>query len=181
MTGYQPNFDIDYRRGLVGEDAVGTFLEHLAGSTIEVKTDYRAWDTGNLYIETEQEIDGQWVDSGLAISKSTYYSFAGPSGDGFLTIPTSRLKQIVAATGRPVHMQRKSATSRDTRGYLIRVLDVVKDIMRGQHEHRSHDSSTASQQGKGQHEAAASGNRESSGGQRSVAFYSDTDEIHWDF
>lgn len=181
MTGYQPDFDVDYRRGLVGEDAVGTFLEHLAGSTIEVKTDYRAWDTGNLYIETEQEIDGRWVPSGLAISKSTYYSFAGPSGDGFLTIPTSRLKRIVTETGRAVHMQRKSATSRDTRGFLIRVVDVVADIMRGQHEHRSHDSSTTSQQGNGQREAAPARDSESRGGQRSVAFYSDADEIHWQF
>lgn len=181
MTGYQPDFDIDYRRGQVGEKLVGTFLEHLAGSTIEVKTDYRAWDTGNLYIETEQEINGRWVESGLSISKAEYYSFAGPTGDGFLTIPTSRLKHIVTSTGRPVHMARKSATSRDTRGYLIRVLDIVKDIMKGNHEHRSNDSSTASQPSQGDHQAPPAGHRESSRGHGSVAFYSDADEIHWDF
>lgn len=127
--GYQPDFDIDYRRGLVGEDLVGSFLESVAGSTIEVKTDYRAWDTGNLYIETFQEIRGEWVPSGLNISKADFYSFAGPTGEGFLTIPKDSLIEVVKATGRPVHMQRSSSTSRDTKGFLIRVTDVVARIL----------------------------------------------------
>lgn len=54
MSLYQPDFDVDFRRGKVGEDLVGTFLEQLAGSTIEVKTDYRADMTGNVYVETWQ-------------------------------------------------------------------------------------------------------------------------------
>ena len=127
--GYQPDFDIDYRRGLVGEDLVGSFLESVAGSTIEVKTDYRAWDTGNLYIETFQEIRGEWVPSGLNISKADFYSFAGPTGEGFLTIPKGSLIEVVKATGRPVHMQRSSSTSRDTKGFLVRVTDVVARIL----------------------------------------------------
>jgi hypothetical protein len=129
VEGYQPDFDIDYRRGLVGEDLVGSFLESVAGSTIEVKTDYRAWDTGNLYIETFQEIRGEWVPSGLNISKADFYSFAGPTGEGFLTIPKDALIDIVKATGRAVHMQRSSATSRDTKGFLVRVTDVVARIL----------------------------------------------------
>lgn len=129
IEGYQPDFDIDYRRGLVGEELVGSFLESVAGSTIEVKTDYRAWDTGNLYIETFQEIRGEWVPSGLNISKADFYSFAGPTGEGFLTIPKDSLIDLVKAAGRPVHMQRSSATSRDTKGFLIRVADVVARIL----------------------------------------------------
>jgi hypothetical protein len=127
--GYQPDFDIDYRRGLVGENLVGSFLESVAGSTVEVKTDYRAHDTGNLYIETYQEIGGDWVPSGLNISKADFYSFAGPSGEGFLTIRKNDLIELVRATGRPVHMQRSSATSRDTKGFLITVADVVARIL----------------------------------------------------
>jgi hypothetical protein len=127
--GYQPDFDIDYRRGLVGEDLVGSFLESVAGSTVEVKTDYRAHDTGNLYIETAQEIGGVWVASGLNISKADFYSFAGPTGEGFLTIRKNALVQVVIDTGRKVHMKRSSATSRDTRGFLIRVSDVVAMIL----------------------------------------------------
>lgn len=127
--GYQPDFDLDYRRGLVGEELVGSFLESVAGSTIEVKTDYRAWDTGNLYIETYQSIRGEWVPSGLNISKADFYSFAGPTGEGFLTIPKDALIDVVRATGRAVHMQRSSATSRDTKGFLVRVTDVVARIL----------------------------------------------------
>lgn len=127
--GYQPDFDIDYRRGLVGEDLVGSFLESVAGSTIEVKTDYRAHDTGNFYIETYQSINNEWVPSGLNISKADFYSFAGPTGVGFLTVRKDDLIALVKRTGRPVHMQRSSATSRDTKGFLIRVTDVVATIL----------------------------------------------------
>lgn len=157
MAGYQPDFDVDYRRGLVGENLVGTFLESVAGSTVEVKTDYRAWCTGNLYIETEQEIREQWRPSGLSISKATFYCFAGPTGEGFLTIPTPRLKSLVEETGRPVHMKRKSATSRDTKGFLIRVEDIVGDIMRGTHEYRGYGYGLAPQSDERDSEASPSG------------------------
>lgn len=157
MAGYQPDFDVDYRRGLVGENLVGTFLESVAGSTVEVKTDYRAWCTGNLYIETEQEIRGQWRPSGLSISKATFYCFAGPRGEGFLTIPTPRLKSLVEETGRPVHMKRKSATSRDTKGFLIRVEDIVGDIMRGTDEYRGYGYGLAPQSDERDSEASPPG------------------------
>lgn len=125
---YQPDFDHDFRRGKVGEDLVDSFLSVLDGSTLETKTDYRAWETGNLYIETQQEIRGEWVDSGLAISKSDFYCFAGPTGSGFVSIRTQDLVDIVLTTGRKVHMARSSPTSRDTRGFLIRVTDVVERV-----------------------------------------------------
>jgi len=157
VAGYQPDFDVDYRRGLVGENLVGTFLESVSGSTVEVKTDYRAWCTGNLYIETEQEIRGQWRASGLSISKATFYCFAGPRGEGFLTIPTSRLKSLVEETGRPVHMKRKSATSRDTKGFLIRVEDIVGDIMRGTDEYRGYGYGLAPQSDERDSEASPPG------------------------
>lgn len=130
-SGYAPDFDLDYRRGMVGESLVGTFLEAVGGSTLEVKTDYRAHETGNLYIETNQKLDnGQWVKSGISISKANFYCFAGPTGEGFLTIPTAQLKQILKDTGRFVHMDRSSVSSRDTIGFLIKVEDVINVIFR---------------------------------------------------
>lgn len=127
--GYQPDFDHDFRRGQVGEGLINTFLEAVAGSTIETKTDYRAWETGNLYIETQQEINGEWVASGLAISKADFYCFAGPTGSGFLSIRKEFLIRLVEQTGRSVHMKRASPTSRDTKGFLVRVDDVVGAIV----------------------------------------------------
>lgn len=180
MTGYQPDFDVDYRRGQIGEKLVGTFLESVAGSTIEVKTDYRAFITGNLYIETQQEIRGEWVPSGLAISKSDFYSFAGPLGDGFLTIPTPTLKQLTRDTGRPVHMKRKSETSRDTKGFLIRVEDVVGAIMRGTNEYRGHGYGVAPQSDDRDSEAAAVRDSESRRGRGSVPQRGDAREIYRD-
>jgi len=128
-ANYQPDFDIDHTRGMVGEDLVGTFLESVAGSTIEVKTDYRANETGNLYVETMQESRGEWVLSGLAISKATFYCFAGGKGQGFLTIRKDDLLDIVKTSGREVHMRRSGPKSNDTRGWLIRVEDVVARIL----------------------------------------------------
>ena len=180
MGEYQPDFDVDYRRGQVGEKLVGTFLESVAGSTIEVKTDYRAFITGNLYIETQQEIRGQWVASGLSISKADFYSFAGPTGQGFLTIPTGTLKDVVRDTGRPVHMQRKSDTSRDTKGFLIRVEDVVGAIMKGSNEHRSNGYGVAPQSDERVSETVAVRHRESRRGRGSIPQCRDAREIYRD-
>jgi hypothetical protein len=100
MAGYEPRFDIDFQRGLVGENLVGTFLQGLAGSRIEVKTDYQAWRTGNLYVETHQHLRGQWVKSGINLSQSEYYCFAGPTGCGFITIETRELIRLAIESPR---------------------------------------------------------------------------------
>ena len=93
VTGYEPRFDFDVRRGKVGEDYVGTILEEIASDSIEVKTDYGANRTGNLYVEFEQETQaGDWVPSGIATSQATYWAFA--FADGVIFIKLERLKQI---------------------------------------------------------------------------------------
>jgi hypothetical protein len=96
VTGYEPRFDFDVRRGKVGEDYVGTILEEIASDSIEVKTDYGANRTGNLYVEFEQETQqGNWVPSGIATSQATYWAFA--FGDGVIFIKLERLKEICRA------------------------------------------------------------------------------------
>ena len=93
VTGYEPRFDFDVRRGKVGEDYVGTILESIASDSIEVKTDYGANKTGNLYVEFEQENrDGTWRPSGIAASQAEYWAFAFK--DGVIFIKLSRLKEI---------------------------------------------------------------------------------------
>ena len=96
VTGYEPRFDFDVRRGKVGEDYVGTILEEIASDSIEVKTDYGANRTGNLYVEFEQETQaGNWVPSGIATSEAAYWAFAFK--DGVIFIKLERLKQICRA------------------------------------------------------------------------------------
>jgi len=134
---YQPEFDIDYRRGMVGENLVGSFLEQLPGGTIEVKTDYHAWRTGNLYIETHQQLaSGEWVKSGINLSQADFYCFAGPAATGFLTIRKPILVNLVRERSIPVRMDKKSATSRATMGYLVKVADVVALIFEGDKHER---------------------------------------------
>ena len=96
VTGYEPRFDFDVRRGKVGEDYVGTILEEIASGSIEVKTDYGANRTGNLYVEYEQETrEGRWRPSGIASSEAKYWAFAFQ--DGVIFIKLDRLKEICRA------------------------------------------------------------------------------------
>ena len=55
VTGYEPRFDIDLRRGQVGEQQTLNVIDALQQGRVEVKTDYGSNMTGNLYIEFEKE------------------------------------------------------------------------------------------------------------------------------
>lgn len=93
VTGYEPRFDFDVRRGKVGEDYVGTLLEAIASDSIEVKTDYGSHLTGNLYIEYEQtNQEGVARPSGIATTEAKWWAFAFQ--DGAIFVETSRLKGL---------------------------------------------------------------------------------------
>lgn len=96
VTGYEPRFDIDLKRGKVGEDKVLHILDSLTQSRVEVKTDYGVWKTGNLFIEFEkQNRDGDWVPSGIEATEADYWAFA--FRDGAIIVETERLRAIVNA------------------------------------------------------------------------------------
>lgn len=93
VTGYEPRFDFDVRRGKVGEDYVGTILDAIASDSIEVKTDYGSHITGNLYIEYQQTSqEGITRPSGISTTEAKWWAFAFK--DGTIFIETSRLKQL---------------------------------------------------------------------------------------
>jgi len=95
VTGYEPRFDIDLKRGKVGEEKALDILDALSESRIEVKTDYGVWKTGNFYIEYEkQDRKGDWVPSGITTTEADYWAFAFK--DGAIFVETSRLKQLTA-------------------------------------------------------------------------------------
>jgi hypothetical protein len=95
VTGYEPRFDIDLKRGKVGENKTLDIIDAINEGRIEVKTDYGVWKTGNLYIEYEkQNRQGDWVASGIASTEADYWAFAFK--DGAIFVETSRLKQLVA-------------------------------------------------------------------------------------
>jgi hypothetical protein len=128
---YQPDFDHDFRKGQVGEELINTFLAALQGTTIETKTDSRAWETGNVYIETWQYhgSEDNKKQSGINISKSDFYCFAAPQGNGFICIKTEDLKEVIkdtqaVETRQPVWNESSMASI----GRLVRVSDIVKKI-----------------------------------------------------
>lgn len=107
------NWDLDYRAGLEGESKVADLL-HL--DTVEVKTDKRWVETGNLYIETEcyYQNEDAWKPSGIRVSQATHWGFV--LEDSVLIIPLHRLKEIVWESGRPITC---NIPPNPSRGYLI--------------------------------------------------------------
>lgn len=129
MTDYQPDFDIDFRRGVVGERIIGTFLEQLAHATFEVKTDYGAWKTGNHYVETHQQrSDGSWVPSGINKTKADWWCIAGPKEHGFVAIAVDDLK-VLALQASKSEQPTRGNRSNPTKGRLVKMRDIVGRVM----------------------------------------------------
>lgn len=132
--GYQPDFDVDLERGKVGEELLETFLADLQdGAKFEVKTDYRAWDTGNLYIETKQYRKPDQSDiklSGINITKADWWVFAGPKGIGFTAIKTSELKALLREV-KPDEAEQRivSAKTNASKGLKLKLTDLIAKIM----------------------------------------------------
>lgn len=130
VQGYEPHFDIDFQRGKVGEDLVGTFLEALQGSLIEVKTDHRVLETGNVYVEIyQQNRSEEWKPSGLNVTQSDWFVFAGPSGKGFVAIHTDELKALAKDAPR-ANQPIKNEHTNASRGALVKLSDIIEAIFK---------------------------------------------------
>jgi hypothetical protein len=107
------NWDLDYRDGLLGESKIADLL-HL--DTVEVKTDRRWLQTGNIYIETEcfYQTDNEWKPSGIRVSQASHWGFV--LEDTILIVPMYRLKEIIWEHGKPITC---NIPPNPTRGYLI--------------------------------------------------------------
>ena len=107
------NWDLDLRAGEAGESKIADLLSL---DTVEVKTDRRWKDTGNLYIETEcyYKNSQAWEPSGLQVSKATHWAFV--LEDSVLIVPLFRLKEAVYERGREVTC---NIPPNPSRGYLI--------------------------------------------------------------
>jgi len=120
VTGYEPRFDFDVRRGQVGEEYVGTLLEAIASGSIEVKTDYGSHITGNLYVEYQQTSqDGTVRPSGISTTQAEWWAFAFK--DGAIFVETSRLKHLCRSYYQQGRIGERpgSAESNGTKGILL--------------------------------------------------------------
>jgi hypothetical protein len=123
------DFDLDYSNGLKGENIVDDVVKALCtGSTIEVKTDLRWKETGNIYIETEcfYQTSQSWEPSGLSVTKATHWAFV--LEDLILIIPTDDLRLVVEVEGSPIST---SIEPNPSKGFLIRIDHIVRKYRYG--------------------------------------------------
>jgi hypothetical protein len=116
------NWDLDLRAGEMGESRVADLLSL---DTVEVKTDRRWYETGNIYIETEcfYQASQSWEPSGIRVSKATHWAFV--LEDSVLIVPLHRLKEAVWEIGKPITCD---IPPNPSRGYLVTPAQILGHI-----------------------------------------------------
>jgi hypothetical protein len=133
MTTYSPHFDIDFSRGLIGEDLVKSLPEAIKDGTIEVKTDYRAQETGNFYIETWQyskQDESNKKQSGINITTATFWAFVIPQTSSMFLIRTDELKSLMRENDyRETRQPQINAHTNASIGRLVPVIDIASKML----------------------------------------------------
>lgn len=125
---YQPDFDMDLKTGEQGEALVRAGLT----GTVEVKTDRRVAETGNLYIELWQFSNPDQSDkrpSGLSTTKAEFWATTTTKGTGFLIVKTDQLKSLIKAkrytqTSQPIANSKTNGSI----GVLVPLKDLLREI-----------------------------------------------------
>ena len=122
------NWDLDLRAGLTGESRVADLLSL---DTVEVKTDRRWVETGNIYIETScyYKSSNSWELSGMSVSKATHWAFV--LEDSVVIVPLYRLKEAVTRVGRPITC---NIPPNPSRGYLLNVSSLIELVRQAKQE-----------------------------------------------
>jgi len=119
------NWDLDLRDGLAGESKVADLLSL---DTLEVKTDRRWRETGNIYIETEcwYQVSQAWEPSGIRVTKATHWAYV--LEDSVIIVPTYRIREML--WGDKVRPITCNIPPNPSRGYLVTpgtLLEYVRD------------------------------------------------------
>jgi hypothetical protein len=119
--GYQPDFDLDLEYGRQGELFASRAIDAInSGQSVEIKTDDETARTGNVYIELECFVSGQWVGSGV---NTKAFLWAHVIVGGVVVFALKEHVRTVAMTyGKPGECKRGS---HPTRGRLIPVPQFV--------------------------------------------------------
>jgi hypothetical protein len=116
------DFDLDLRFGQAGEVIVNSLLTAPI-ETVEVKTDRRWKETGNLYIEIycySPNTQG-WYPSGLLATKATHWSFV--LEEAVLTFPVVIVKDTCTRFGRRINCE---IPPNQSTGFLITVDNLME-------------------------------------------------------
>ena len=133
IEGYEPRFDIDFAKGLIGENLVSGLPEAIQSGTVEVKTDYRAVETGNFYVETWQYGKPDESDkrlSGINTTGADFWAFVIPQTHCIYIIKTIHLKALVMKTRyketrQPIINENTNASI----GRLVPVKDIATQML----------------------------------------------------
>ncbi len=101
-----------------------------SGASLEIKTDAASWATGNVYIERECRISGQWVPSGIdhrsTQSELWAHVIVGPI---IVFAPTAFVRKVAEQYGKPRELE-GSKTANPTRGQVIRIEQFIAALIR---------------------------------------------------
>ena len=135
--GFEPRFDRDMERGEVGEALLDLLFQDSQDPnvTIEVKTDYRANETGNFYVETQKYRKpdaSDAVPSGIYGTQSKWWGQASPDGTAILLIKTDTLRDYIDLVQPPQSAQpRANAHSAASKGVLISIKGLMRYLKMG--------------------------------------------------
>jgi hypothetical protein len=132
MAGYEPRFDRDLERGEIGEALLDLLISDSndPNVTIEVKTDYRANETGNFYVETHKYRKpdaSDAVPSGIYGTQSKWWGQASPDGNAILLVKTDAMRSYIEFVDPPKSAQPiANAHSAASKGVLVSIKGLMK-------------------------------------------------------
>tara|TARA_Y100000401_G_scaffold116906_1_gene123910 strand:+ start:3972 stop:4346 length:375 start_codon:yes stop_codon:yes gene_type:complete len=113
---YNSDFKYDLQLGQLGEKHLGNILDN---QKVEVKTDYQASDTGNLFIE----YFSRGKESGIITTEATWFAFI-VSNEKIILVSTNKLKKLCRPylnTKRDV----KGGDDNTSQGILLPIKDLL--------------------------------------------------------
>ncbi len=128
--GYQPNFDIDYEIGRQGELYVARVIDSLRSGAIEVKTDDKAAQTGNAYLEVQCLYRGEWKRSGIAATQSDIWCHV-VSEEVIVIAPTHRVRALARYYWGTRYQKDCKRGSHPTKGVVIPLRTFIERLVHG--------------------------------------------------
>ena len=124
-VGYEPRFDIDAEVGHQGEIVVADLIEALkSGASVQIKTDERFSQTGNLYIEYQCIKGGRWVADGIATTECDLWCQvlgAEKGNAGILVFEVEQLRRACRMLRNDGYKKQCGRGSHPTRGVCASV------------------------------------------------------------
>lgn len=123
--GYEPRWDLPDQIGRQGELFVCEAIDAIKSyASAEIKTDSVTARTGNVFLESEAKVSGQWVKSGINreaviwchVVLDTIVVFA----------PREHVRHIAMTYGTPVSQNGRHPT----RGYLVKLPEFMTQLAR---------------------------------------------------